>query len=139
MSYQSLPSMIGNVRKAMRREFEERAAPIDITVPQLLVLKRLWEGDGILTSVLTTEINCDGGTATGILDRLETKGYLRRERCTHDRRAVRLFLTQKGRELEGPVTALADEVSEKMLRGFTGAEREQLFTALERVERNLNE
>lgn len=131
--------MIGNLRKAMRREFELLAVHIDITVPQLLVLKRLWEGDGILTSVLTTEINCDGGTATGILDRLEGKGFVRRERCTQDRRAVRLFLTDKGREMEEPVSAIVAEVSDKMLQGFSAEERELLFQFLNRVERNLNE
>src|SRR6267142_2283263 len=83
---------IGRIRKAMRREFETRAAGLEITAAQFLVLRRLWEGDGVPTSVITRDVCSDGGTITGLLDRLEAKALIRRERSTEDRRAVRVFL-----------------------------------------------
>src|SRR5712671_6912471 len=102
MSDPSFVFWIGRIRKALRGEFEARAAELDITASQLQVLHRLWGGDGILTSTLTRDICSDGGTITGLLDRLEAKGLIRRERSSDDRRAVQVFLSPAGRELEQP-------------------------------------
>ena len=44
---------VSRIRKALRCEFEARAEALDITASQFQVLRRLWEGDGILTSTLT--------------------------------------------------------------------------------------
>jgi len=128
---------IGRIRKALRVEFEARAAALDITVPQFQVLHRLWQGDGILTSVLTRDIASDGGTITGLLDRLEAKALLRRERCLEDRRAVRVFLEPAGRELEQPLMEILNAINEQALEGFGAAERVQLVTALKCVGENL--
>ena len=87
---------VSRIRKALRCEFEARAEALDITAAQFQVLRRLWQGDGIVTSTLTRDICSDGGTITGLLDRLEAKGLIRRERSAEDRRAVRVFLTQRG-------------------------------------------
>ena len=92
-------SWIGRIRKALRHEFEVKAAPLDITAAQLQVLRRLWAGDGIPTSQLTSDAGSDGGTVTGVLDRLESKGLIRRERSDEDRRAVQIWLTPAGRDL----------------------------------------
>src|SRR5947209_19955507 len=104
---------IGRIRKALRCEFEARAAALDITASQLQVLHRLWEGDGILTSTLTRDICSDGGTITGLLDRLEAKGLIRRERSTDDRRAVQVFLTPAGRVLQEPLMEILTARSEE--------------------------
>lgn len=127
----------GRVGKALRRELEARAAPLDVTPPQFHVLFRLWRGDGILTSELTKEIWSDGGTITGLLDRLEAKGLIRRERSLEDRRAVHIFLTPAGRELEAPLTQILAAVDAQALEGFRPEERQALLQALECIGANL--
>jgi MarR family transcriptional regulator, organic hydroperoxide resistance regulator len=133
----SLTSWIGRIRKALRREFEARAAGLDITVSQLQVLRRLWEGDGILTSTLTRDVASDGGTITGVLDRLESKGLIRRQRSLEDRRAVHVSLTPAGRELEAPLTGMIGALNGQALEGFTPEESAALIRALERIGKNL--
>ena len=128
---------VGRIRKAVRCEFEARAEALDITASQLQVMYRLWQGDGILTSTLTRDVGSDGGTITGLLDRLEAKGLIRRERSAEDRRAVRVFLTPAGRELERPLMGILDTINEQALEGFSPEERLQLVAALRRVGENL--
>jgi DNA-binding MarR family transcriptional regulator len=127
------------IRKAMRRDFEVRAAPLEITVAQFHVLCRLWRGDGIATSVLTQEAGSDGGTVTGILDRLESRGLIRRERSTEDRRAVQIWLTPASRALEQPLMDIINTINQQALRGLSAAEKKQLMQILKRVESNLDE
>jgi MarR family transcriptional regulator, organic hydroperoxide resistance regulator len=137
MSDTSFIFWIGRIRKALRGECEARAAELDITASQLQVLHRLWEGDGILTSALTRDICSDGGTITGLLDRLEAKGLIRRERNTHDRRAVQVFLTPTGRALKEPLMDILTAIDEQALEGFQPEERSQLLGALKRIGANL--
>lgn len=128
---------LGRVLKALKREVDARTEPLDLTAPQCHVLHRLWRGDGILTTELAKDTCVDGGTITGLLDRLEAKALVRRERSTEDRRAVRIFLTEEGQALREPVTALFAAVNRQATEGFPLAEQEQLIRWLERVAVNL--
>ena len=129
---------IGRIRKALKREFELRAAPLDITSSQLQVLRRLWQGDGITTSALTCDSSSDGGTVTGILDRLERKELIRRQRSHADRRVVQIWLTETGRDLQEPLTNIIEEINQRALMGLDNHEQQQLINALEKVSNNLD-
>jgi DNA-binding MarR family transcriptional regulator len=137
MDENSFVFKIARIRKALRREFDARAEGIGITAAQLPVLYRLWKEEGILISVLTRDIASDGGTVTGLLDRLEAKELIRRERSHDDRRAIRIFLTPAGRELQGGVMQILGALNQQALEGFSLPERSQIAQALERVEGNL--
>ena len=130
-------SRIARIRKALRREFELRAAPLDITSSQLQVLRRLWRGDGITVSVLTCDASSDGGTVTGVLDRLERKELIRRERSHADRRVVQIWLTDAGRDLEKPLTDIIEEINQMALVGLDESAQQQLIQSLETVAENL--
>ena len=130
-------SRIARLRKALRREFELRAAPLDITSSQLQVLRCLWRGDGITVSALTCDASSDGGTVTGVLDRLERKELIRRERGHADRRVVQIWLTDAGRELEKPLMNVIDEINQMALVGLDSKQQRQLIELLETVTKNL--
>ena len=138
MSEIRIITRIARIRKALRREFELRAAPLEITASQLQVLRRLWEGDGITTSALACDASSDGGTVTGVLDRLERKDLIRRERSQTDRRVVQIWLTDAGRDLEKPLLKIIDEINETALIGMNSDERNRLIETLEKVARNLD-
>jgi len=137
MDEPSFTFWIGRIRKAIRREFDARAAGLEITAAQFLVLRRLWEGDGILASTLARDVCSDGSTITGLLDRLEVKSLIRRERSRQDRRAVQVFLEPAGRELKTPLMEIIHALNEQALEGFGAEERERLARMLERIGENL--
>jgi DNA-binding MarR family transcriptional regulator len=78
----------------------------------------------------------DTGSMTRMLDRLEEKGVLRRERCTQDRRVVYLRLTDNGNELLPQLRAAGVRVIARHLSGFAPAEVETLKHYLERMIKN---
>jgi len=125
------------ISRALRRLIAERAEELGITVSQLSVLWSLWQEDGVLTSKLIEGTNLDGGTITGVIDRLEAKGLVRRERDDEDRRVVRVFLTAAGSKLETPLRRIVAEVEDRALDGLTAAEVQRLNRMLDRVGENL--
>lgn len=128
---------IGRIRRAFRAEFEKRAAALGITKPQYHVLSRLWKGDGILTSVLAREVNVTGSTLTGVLDRLESKGLIRRAASGSDRRAVEIWLTGGGQAMREPLITIIDEINDKALDGFSEQQQQRFIKALDKVGDNL--
>jgi DNA-binding MarR family transcriptional regulator len=137
VSTSNFPLLFGRIRKALRAEFEERAAALDITAAQFQVLKRLWQSDGLVTSVLAKDICATNSTLTGVLDRMESKKLIRRSPCAHDRRAVEIWLMAGGRALEKPLMKVIQEMSEKALEGFSTSQRQSFLRMLEKVGDNL--
>ncbi|WP_082524054.1 MarR family winged helix-turn-helix transcriptional regulator [Methylobacterium sp. Leaf399] len=73
----------------------------DLTYPQYLVLMVLWESEGLTVKEIGNRLFLDSGTLTPLLKRMEASGHVRRARDRTDERQVSIFLTAKGRELEG--------------------------------------
>ena len=70
---------------------------------------------------------------TRILDRLEEKGLVRRERCREDRRVVFLRLAPAGRALLPRLMAVGTRVVDAHLAGFSANEIEALKGYLHRM------
>ena len=78
-------------------------------------------------------------TVSGILSRLEKKGFIEFRTDAQDRRCKRIYILPKGLELDETMhkTILATE--EKLVQGFTEAEKEQFAQLLHRAIRNMGE
>jgi DNA-binding MarR family transcriptional regulator len=90
----------------------EQWARLDVTMPQMKVLMLLGLHGSAPVSQLAQQMNVSPPNVTGILDRLEDEkhgpGFVRRTNDPHDRRVVRVVLTEKGqRFLDGIQVASA--------------------------------
>jgi MarR family transcriptional regulator, organic hydroperoxide resistance regulator len=70
---------------------------------------------------------------TRLLDRLEEKGLVRRERCATDRRLVHAWITESGLELLATLETPVDQADEAAVAALTPDERIQLLRLLESV------
>jgi DNA-binding MarR family transcriptional regulator len=111
------------------RKFQELLDPFGLTPFHWVVLCCLWEEDGLATCSIGEKLQQVGGTLTGVLDRMEERGLIRRERDSRDRRIWRIWLTDAGKELETVLPPLAAEFKDQAMKGFSPEER-QLFSRL---------
>ncbi|NVK87895.1 MAG: winged helix-turn-helix transcriptional regulator [Gammaproteobacteria bacterium] len=70
-----------------------------MTGPQLLVLQEIEKQDGVTAKGIADKVNLSQGTVTSILDRLESRELVQRERSSEDRRRISLHLTEQAIEL----------------------------------------
>ena len=108
----------------LSRTFQERLEPFGLTPFHWVVLCCLWEEDGLATSSIGERLQQVGGTLTGVLDRMEERGLVRRERDSRDRRIWRIWLTESGKQLEKVLPPIAMEIREQAMAGIPTAERE---------------
>ena len=85
-----------------------------ISVPQSFVLFALLEEDGSPLKEIGTKAQIDSSSMTELVDKLENEGYLERRLDPQDRRAIRVFLTPKGRDLAGKVWDLAVDFNRQL-------------------------
>ncbi len=84
--------------------------PIGLTYPQYLVMLVLWEEDNITVKAIGEKLFLDSGTLTPLLKRLETNGYLTRQRDKADERKVIITLTAEGAAICGKAMDIAKSI-----------------------------
>lgn len=111
------------------RRLQEILEPFGLTPFHWLVLCCLWQEDGLPTSSIGDKLQQVGGTLTGVIDRMEERGLVRRERDTRDRRIWRIWLTDAGTELQDVLPPLVARMRDLAVEGFSQPDR-QLFSQL---------
>lgn len=133
----SLGYRIKLLSQVLSRKFQERLDPFGLTVFHWVVLCCLWEEDGLATSTIGGRLQQVGGTLTGVLDRMEERGLIRRERDTYDRRIWRIWLTESGKQLAEVLPPIAREIREQATAGMTVTEQKLLSTLIDQAIANL--
>ncbi len=105
------------MRTAMKKIDRYLAAILEeygLSVPQSFVLFSLLQKDGSTLKEIGTKAQIDSSSMTVLVDKLESEGLLERKLDSQDRRAIRVFLTPKGRLLANRVLELAIEFNEHL-------------------------
>ncbi len=104
-----------------------------LTTPQLLCLDALGKNEGLITKDLAKEVNLSESTVIGIIDRLEAKQYVLRNRSRQDRRKVFLTLTKAGKGVLKETPLLLQDKFSAALANLPHNEQETITRSLERV------
>ncbi|MFE0134932.1 MarR family winged helix-turn-helix transcriptional regulator [Streptomyces sp. NPDC059037] len=112
-------------------DFTLAAASENLTASQGKALTVLRRGPAAMRSLADT-LACDASNMTGIIDRLEKRGLVRREPSPSDRRVKNVVLTTEGERATDAIRAKMHTTQEGLDR-LTTQERDTLHTLLERV------
>jgi len=116
----------------------EHEKPYIVTPPQWGVLSLLHNQDGMTIGALSQQRAIDAPTMTGIVKRLEQGGLVERRHDLVDRRLVKVYLTDEGRDIMRYLPDAAIEFSRIMAQGFSESEKCDLQAKLQRIIANLS-
>lgn len=85
---------------AMTRVYRPLLQKLGLTYPQYLAMVVLWEKNDQLVGDIGARLHLESNTITPLLKRLESLGFITRERSLKDERQVRVKLTRKGHALK---------------------------------------
>jgi DNA-binding MarR family transcriptional regulator len=119
----------------VRRAVSQAVETHDITLQQYNVLRILrGAGDkGLPTLEIAERMIEHAPGVTRLLDRLEAKGLVRRERCREDRRQVLCWLTPTGLELVASLDEPVDRADVEAVAQLTPEDQEKLLRLLDAV------
>lgn len=107
--------------RLLRNYVDQRAKGRGTTRAQWIVLFRLRAQEGLSQVDLADVLELQPISLVRLLDRLVEQKLLERKPDPNDRRANRLFLTAKGRELVDSLDSLRDDIATAVLRGVPDA------------------
>ncbi len=108
--------------------------PFDLTPPQFNVLRILrGSPDGLSCSQIADRMISRDPDVTRLLDRMEARNMLSRERSAQDRRVVLTRITAYGLELLASVDPAIAEMHRRQFRGISEKQIRQLIDLLEKV------
>ena len=125
---------VNRVARKMTRIIQELLTPYRLTTTQFFLLTALYEEDGILISTLARKVALDRATLTGLLDRMERDDLIERRPDAGDRRAIRIYLTQKSQGLRQELTDLYHRNNNVFLSLLTQEEKNLFETAVAKLE-----
>lgn len=132
----SIGFLMRRVLGSILQQADAQLVDHDLTYVQWLPLYKLSIDSETTNASMARDLGMDPASITRVLDRIEAKGLLRRERSQTDRRVVHLALTDAGREVAAEVPKVLSRVLNQHLNGFSHAECELLLSMLRRMLRN---
>lgn len=123
--------------RSMKRALEIELNENGITSSQYAVLEMLWKHNGLSLTDLGKLLYFDNPTITGIINRMARAKLVRRMRDRNDRRVIKVYLTQKGLELQSVVPKIAKTVNRKAVENFEESEKKAILDLTKRLHKNL--
>ncbi len=130
---ESIGYLLKRVRSMLSAAVEREIADHDVTYEQWGVLLMILKDRGDTAAMLARGMECDTGSMTRMLDRLEAKDLISRTRSTDDRRRVQLELTASGKRMAERLVAAIVKVLNRHLEGFSVDELEVFKGFLRRM------
>lgn len=120
-----------------RRLTKGMAREVGLTGPQLTVIKLLESFGDLSLSSLSERIRAQNSTVTGIIDRMEREGLVRRERSTTDRRVVYIRLSDKGHRLARSIDVQPMEMVRDALSALSASDVRDLLRILGKLQKRV--
>lgn len=124
---------IGLAARKIQKYNNSKFAEYGITVAQSNILFCLLESDGLNVKNLAEWLCIDSSAITALMDRLEKENLIERRVDPEDRRALRIYLTEKGRDLAQRIYPIAEEFNRKIKDNLRPEERDTINYFLSNV------
>ena len=130
-------ALVRETFRAMVDRVEHQFDDVDLILSQWLTLKLVGSGRIGCIGDVNRELGLESGSSTRLVDQLENRGLLVRERSAIDRRVVGISLTEQGGVVIESMQPRLFRFWDEQLSQFSVEEREQLFKLLARLRDSL--
>lgn len=134
----SVTYLIADNARMIRRSFDSSVRELGVTGPQARLLMMLWMSEGENQGYYADRLEVEPISLCRMIDRLEEAELIERRRDPADRRAWRLFLTERSRKLIDEIRNKLVPLEETILSGIDPAQRLALVSVLNSIRENLS-
>ena len=135
----SLGTLFQDIARLRVFSYNAMLKDLELTATQSLVILALLDEQGVIQGDLARTLGIRAVTLGGLVDRMEAKEWVERRPDENDRRAKRIWLTPKGKKLEGVIRESLDNVHKVSIKGIQKAQVDQLGDTMLSIRENLLE
>jgi DNA-binding MarR family transcriptional regulator len=133
----TVPLLLHDVAHQLRVMIDGKVEPYKLTRQTWVALSILEDAPGISQIELSTRLEIDRSSAGRLLERMEKRGLVYRQKDPDDRRIVRLYVTEEARPLLNQLNDVSSEIKTIAEDGFSQEEHQLLVRLLRKVQTNL--
>jgi DNA-binding MarR family transcriptional regulator len=127
---------VSRANRLIASQLEEK---LNLSIPQMRILFEALDPGGVSQATLYKRYNVDPASITRTVQVMERDGLITRSPDPDDNRFMRVFITEKGRQLAEEMPRRLAEFEQRLVKGLTESEILQLHNLLERLELGLAE
>lgn len=134
--------LISQIKQIQGRVFDsllQKAGIEEFNGAQGRILYVLWQEDDLPIVELSVRTGLAKTTLTGMLDRMEERGFIQRIHDRQDRRQIRIRLTEDAKKLSGRYEEVSTDMNRIFYRDFTDREIKEFENTLRRILLNLSD
>lgn len=128
-----------HVARLRARLYDQKLATHGLTSAQVFALNYLIRENGLTQVKLARYLGIGTVAVSGLIDRLETAGWVIRKPDDRDRRSNRIWLLPAAEEKKQVLSEAAEMVNTASMAGLSEAEIDQLLSLMHRIRKNLLE
>lgn len=121
--------------KEIVKKYKPFLDELNLTYTQYITMMVLWENNHVNVKTLGDCLFLDSGTLTPLLKKLESKGYILRERSREDERSLIVSITEKGKALRDKAAHIPAQMKQCVL--LTDEEARELYRLLYKLIKNM--
>lgn len=124
--------------KEVIKQYKPFLDSLDLTYTQYIAMMVLWEEESMNVKSLGEFLFLDSGTMTPVLKKLESKGFIERERSKEDERVLNVKITREGMQLRDEAVHIPTQMGKCI--PLSREEAQELYRLLYKVlNKNSNE
>ena len=133
--------IVKQINNIYEKELTRRLKMLGITSSQCAVLNYLFRSnqEEVTQREIEKHLNLKNPTVTGLLKRLDEKGFVLCVQSTSDRRCKNIYLTEKAYDIQKKMESDRKKLDKRLTIGMTKKETELLRKGLEKVLYNISE
>ncbi|PLS18320.1 MarR family transcriptional regulator [Bacillus sp. M6-12] len=116
---------------------KNKLAPFNLAPEQNLILMLLWEQDGLSQNDIAEKLDKDKTNIARMVLNLEHKGFIERTISQHDRRSLKVYLSDKGCALGNEIIPITEEFNQLVTNGVTEDELKEFSRILTKMRNNV--
>jgi MarR family transcriptional regulator for hemolysin len=122
----------------LRNNFDRQVSGLNVTRSQWAMIAVVARHPGETQRMIAEALEMSEASAGRLIDRLCADGLLERRDRDDDRRARAVYLTDKAEPLLAKLADVAKDAEERMFRGFSAEDLEQLQNYVDRIYANIS-
>ena len=132
-SAERLAEIITVLQRKFMFQLSKELARGDVSFPQYFLLGFLFQHPSLSMSEIAKKMERTTAATTGLVDRLETLGYVKRAHSTEDRRKIFVQITREGMALVAQIKKNVVASIEKIFALLTPSERDSWLRIYEKI------
>ena len=106
---------------------------VGLTGPQLVILQEISSLGEVTAGEIARAVSLSQATVTGVLDRMENRGLLARQRCDHDKRRIMVRITESGKQVLKDAPPLMQEAFVERFSSLQEWEQSMILSSIQRL------